>query len=235
MRVLPAALTQATRRRTQTRAAPVGVDAGMGRHFATLGQPLPGVSDARGHIDAPMFLRRACKDLAVAARKLALTEAGSRRHAKALVRVQRLHGRVAARRATWQQHLAIALTEHANLVGVETLSLKGMARRKKGYRFGRSIGDNGYGLFVQVLTRQAAKRGSTVVQADRFYPSSKTCSGCGAVKTKLPLSEREYTCTTCGLSLDRDVNAARNLAALARTIRPGAPPGLMVRSPALAA
>jgi putative transposase len=90
MRVLPAALTQATRRRTQTRAAPVGVDAGMGRHFATLGQPLPGVSDARGHIDAPMFLRRACKDLAVAARKLALTEAGSRRHAKALVRVQRL-------------------------------------------------------------------------------------------------------------------------------------------------
>jgi putative transposase len=107
------------------------------------------VSDSR-HIDAPMFLRRALKDLALAARKLDLTEAGSRRRAKAPVRVQRLHGRVAARRATWQQHLAIALTEYAHLVGVETLSLKGMARRKKGYRFGRSIGDNGYGLFVQV-------------------------------------------------------------------------------------
>ena len=235
MRVLPAALTQPTRRRPQTRAASVGVDAGMGRHFATLGQPLPGVSDARGHIDAPMFLRRACKDLAVAARKLELTEAGSRRHAKALVRVQRLHGRVAARRATWQQHLAIALTEHANLVGVETLSLKGMARRKKGYRFGRSVADNGYGLFVQILTRQAAKRGSAVAAAGRFYPSSKTCSGCGAVKTKLPLSEREYTCTTCGLSLDRDVNAARNLAALARTLRPGAPPGPALRARGLAA
>ena len=88
---------------------------------------------------------------------------------------------------------------------------------------------------MQILTRQAAKRGSTVVKADRFYPSSKTCSDCGAVKTKLPLSEREYTCTTCGLSLDRDVNAARNLAALARTLRPGAPPGQMLRSPALAA
>ena len=118
---------------------------------------------------------------------------------------------------------------------METLSLKGMARRKKGYRFGRSIGDNGYGLFVQVLTRQAAKRGSAVVKADRFYPSSKTCSDCGAVKTKLPLSQREYTCTTCGLSLDRDVNAARNLAALARTARPGAPPGPAVRARALAA
>ena len=77
-----------------------------GRHVATINAPLPGVSDSCGHIDAPMFLRRALKDLALAARKLELTEAGGRRHAKALVRVQRLHGRVAARRATWQQHLA---------------------------------------------------------------------------------------------------------------------------------
>jgi transposase len=92
-----------------------------------------------------------------------------------------------------------------------------MARRKKGCRFARSVADDGYGQLVQVLTRQADKRGCAVVQADRFYPWSKTCSDCGAVKTKLPLSEREYTGTTCGLSLDRDVDAAPNLAALART------------------
>jgi hypothetical protein len=58
----------------------------MGRHFATLGQSLPGVSDSRGHIDAPMFLRRAGKDLAVARPKLEPSEAGSRRHGRALVR-----------------------------------------------------------------------------------------------------------------------------------------------------
>jgi transposase len=132
MRVLPAAVTQPTRHRMQPRAASVGVDAGMGQHFATLNQALPGVTDEHGHIDAPVFLRQALKDLAVAQRELQLTEAGSKRRAKALVRVQQLHGRVAARRKTWQQHLAIALTEHAHLVGVETLSLKGMARRKKG-------------------------------------------------------------------------------------------------------
>jgi putative transposase len=60
--------------------------------------------------------------------------------------------------------------------------------------------------------------GGRLIVADRWYPSSKTCSGCGTVKTKLALSERTYTCTTCGLSLDRDVNAARNLAALAREV-----------------
>src|SRR5262249_21024047 len=57
--------------------------------------------------------------------------------------------------------------------------------------------------------------GGRLIVADRWYPSSKTCSSCGTVKTKLALHERTYTCTTCGLVLDRDVNAARNLAALA--------------------
>jgi len=230
MRVLPAAKTQPTRHPVLVRAGAVGVDAGMGRHFATLGKPLPGVTDLAGHIDAPMFLRRALGDLAVAQRALEGTTAGSGRHARALARVQKLHGRVASRRQTWQQRLAIALVEHAHVVGVETLNLRGMARRKKGYQFGRSVADNGYGLFVQILTRQADKRACTVVKAGRFYPSSKTCSGCGAVKTKLHLSEREYNCTTCGLIMDRDVNAARNLAALARggLTRPAgssAPPG----------
>jgi len=230
MRGLPAAKTQPTRRQVRLRAGAVGVDAGMGRHFATLDKPLPDVTDPAGHIDAPMFLRRALGDLAVAQRALQRTTPGSRRHTKALARVQRLHGRVASRRETWQQRLAITLTEHAGVVGVETLNLRGMARRTKGFRFSRSVADNGYGLFVDLLTRQAAKRGSAVVKASRFYPSSKTCSGCGAVKTKLHLSEREYHCTTCGLRLDRDVNAARNLAALARTeltrtTGTGAPPG----------
>lgn len=230
MRVLPAAKTQPRRHTAASQESAIGVDAGMGRHFATLDKPLPAVSDDDGHIDAPLFLRRALSDLAVAQRALERTTAGSRRHAKALARVQKLHGRVAGRRQTWQQRLAIALAEHAQVVGVETLNLRGMARKTKGFRFSRSVGDNGYGLFVEILTRQAAKRGSAVAKAGRFYPSSKTCSGCGAVKTKLPLSEREYTCNTCGLRLDRDVNAARNLAALARTelartSGSGAPPG----------
>jgi len=144
-----------------------------------LAKPLSGVTDEVGHLDAPLFLRRALSDLAVAQRAYKRTTPGSARHAKALARVQQLHGRVAARRETWQQHLAITLTEHASVIGVETLSLRGMARRTRGFRFGRSVADNGFGLFVELLTRQAAKRGAAVVKADRFYPSSKTCSDCG--------------------------------------------------------
>jgi putative transposase len=66
-----------------------------------------------------------------------------------------------------------------------------------------------------MLAYKAAWLGGTVVTADRLYPSSKTCSGCGTVKAKLALSERTYKCDTCGLVMDRDVNAARNLLKLA--------------------
>jgi putative transposase len=66
-----------------------------------------------------------------------------------------------------------------------------------------------------MLGYKTAWNGGTLIPAGRWYPSSKTCSGCGAVKTKLALSERTYHCDHCGLDLDRDVNAARNLLSLA--------------------
>src|SRR5882757_4617530 len=74
------------------------------------------------------------------------------------------------------------------------------------------------------LTYKTMWGGGTLIVADRWYPSSKTCSGCGVVKTKLRLSERTYTCTTCGLTLDRDQNAARNLASLVKRVVAGSGP-----------
>jgi putative transposase len=66
-----------------------------------------------------------------------------------------------------------------------------------------------------MLTYKTVWNGGRLVLAGRFYPSSKTCSVCGAVKAKLALSERTYQCESCGLVIDRDVNAARNLVMLA--------------------
>jgi len=75
-----------------------------------------------------------------------------------------------------------------------------------------------------MLAYKTAWLGRTLVTADRFYPSSKTCSGCGTVKAKLALSERTYCCTSCGMVADRDANAARNLAALGQRELAGSGP-----------
>jgi putative transposase len=82
-------------------------------------------------------------------------------------------------------------------------------------RLARAISDQGFGSARRMLAYKTAWNGGTLIVAGRWFPSSKTCSACGAVKAKLSLSERTYRCEHCGLVLDRDVNAARNLLHLA--------------------
>jgi putative transposase len=84
-------------------------------------------------------------------------------------------------------------------------------------RLARRIADAGFGEIRRQITYKTEWNGGTVVVADRWFPSSKTCSGCGAVKAKLPLHVRTFHWDACGLVIDRDENAARNLAALAAT------------------
>ncbi|MBU1751979.1 MAG: transposase, partial [Chloroflexi bacterium] len=81
----------------------------------------------------------------------------------------------------------------------------------------QAIADVGLYEFGRQVTYKAAWAGSEVLVADRWYPSSKRCSQCGAVKDTLGLSERVYSCVCCGLVIDRDLNAACNLAQLAPT------------------
>ncbi len=97
-------------------------------------------------------------------------------------------------------------------VVVEDLNVAGMLTNR---RLARHIADAGFAEIRRQLAYKISWNGGRLVVADRWYPSSKTCSACGAVKTKLALSEREYRCEACGLVIDRDRNAALNLAALA--------------------
>ncbi|WP_088962708.1 RNA-guided endonuclease TnpB family protein [Micromonospora purpureochromogenes] len=110
--------------------------------------------------------------------------------------------------------------EHRTVV-VEDLNVAGMLRNR---RLARHIADAGFAELRRQLGYKTQWSGGRLLVADRWYPSSKTCSDCGAVKAKLALSERIYTCTTCSLVLDRDVNAARNLAALAAKTTAGSGP-----------
>ena len=90
--------------------------------------------------------------------------------------------------------------------------MAGMLRNR---RLARHLADAGFGQIRRQLGYKTAWHSGRLVAADRFYPSSKTCSSCGAMKAKLRLSERMFRCERCGLVMDRDFNAARNLAALA--------------------
>lgn len=94
----------------------------------------------------------------------------------------------------------------------------------KNHHLARAISDVGFFELRRQIEYKAEWCGIEVVFADRFYPSSKTCSRCGTVRNELSLSERTFVCYDCGFTIDRDLNAARNLAALAEgPNRPGLP------------
>lgn len=97
-------------------------------------------------------------------------------------------------------------------IGVEALNVRGMARNR---HLARSIMDGGFHEFRRQLECKARFYGAVVVVADRWFPSSKTCSCCGSVKAELALSQRTYQCDVCGHEVGRDLNAARNLERLA--------------------
>jgi putative transposase len=127
--------------------------------------------------------------------------------------IARLHGRVGDQRRHAAHHLTGYITRRYGVIGAETLAVKNMLRNK---RLARHIADVGWGLILEQLKYKTGwSEGSVLLLADRFEPSSKTCSACGSVKAKLDLSERVFICEQCGHQADRDVNAAVNLGRLA--------------------
>jgi putative transposase len=127
-------------------------------------------------------------------------------------RLAKLHERVTNLRRAQAHQLTTSLVREFGVIGVETLAVKNMMGNR---RLARHIADVGWGAILAQLRYWSD--GSLLVAADRFYPSSKTCSVCGAVKAKLRLADRIFTCDeqTCGHVQDRDLNAARNLARMA--------------------
>jgi putative transposase len=134
----------------------------------------------------------------------------SQRWRETRARIGRLHTAVANARRDGLHKLTTRLVRtHATIV-LEDLNVAGMTRNR---RLARHVAGVGMAELRRQIEYKAAWSGVHVHLADRWYPSSKTCSACGVVKTKLCLSERVYRCESCGLVLDRDLNAARNLAA----------------------
>jgi IS605 OrfB family transposase len=147
------------------------------------------------------------------------------------VKVARAHTHVTDARRDFHHKLSTAIIRENQAVFVEDLAVKGLART----RLAKSVHDAGWSAFVNMLEYKAALYGREFRRAGRFEPTSQVCSACGARDGPKPLSVRAWTCSACGMVHDRDVNAARNIAALGRRealnarrgdVRPG--PGLAV-------
>lgn len=197
--------------------AAVGVDAGL-RHLAVLstGEKVPN----------PRPLKQALRKLARLNRELARRKPGSRNREETRRRLARVHAHVAHIRRDAMHKLTTRLARTYGAVVVETLGVAGMMRNR---RLSRALADAGMAELRRQLAYKAAWYGSRLVEADRFLPSSKTCSRCGAVKESLPLWERVFRCDACGLVMDRDENAACNLVALVATVAGSGPETLNAR------
>jgi len=147
--------------------------------------------------------------------------APSNRWRRASAALGKAQGRVADQRKDGLHKLTTSLSKEFGTVVIEDLNVAGMVKNR---RLARHISDASFGELRRQLEYKTAWNGGRTVVVDRWFPSSKTCSGCGAVKTKLDLSVRTYICTECGLVLDRDLNAARNLAVLGEVMVAGSGP-----------
>ena len=176
----------------------LGIDLGL-THFAVL-------SDGR-KIASPRFLRRAEKKLKHAQRVLSRKQKGSRNRDKARIKVARAHARVADARRDFCQQLSTALIRDNQAVAVEDLAIKALARTM----MAKSVHDAGWSAFVTMLEYKARLYGREFYRIGRFEPTSQMCSACGPGGQK-PLHVRAWQCRECGVWLDRDVNAAVNVA-----------------------
>ncbi len=203
----------------------VGIDLGL-THFAVL-------SDGR-KITSPRFLRRAEKKLRRKQRDLSRKQAGSKNRDKARVKVARAHAKVADARRDFCHRLSTALIRENQAVAVEDLAVNGLVRT----RLAKSVHDAGWSAFVAMLEYKARMYGRKFYRIGRFEPTSQVCSVCGLRDGPKPLHIRAWQCAGCGVWLDRDVNAAVNVAraaglavsACGARVRPGAIPAQRVEA-----
>ena len=126
--------------------------------------------------------------------------------------VERIHYRIACIRLDAQHKATTEIVNMASAIGIETLKVTNLLKNKK---LAKALSDSALGGFLAKLKSKAEVLGIPIVEAPHFYASSKTCSSCGHKKKELSLSERQYHCSSCGVSIDRDQNAAINLKNLA--------------------
>ena len=177
----------------------IGIDVGIST-LATL--------DNGTKYENPKPLKRYERKLAREQRKLSRKVFLSKNWYKQKRKVERLHYRTACIRKDAHHQATTDIVRCASRMSIETLQVTNLLKNKK---LAKALSDAALGGFLEKLRTKAKTLGIPIVQADRFFASSKTCSHCGEKKDNLTLSDRQYHCSNCGTSIDRDINAAINL------------------------
>ncbi|SFF72566.1 putative transposase [Streptomyces mirabilis] len=178
----------------------VGVDVGLD-HLLTL--------STGEKITNPRHERRDRAALAREQRRLAKKEKGSANRARAQLKVAQIHARIADRRRDTLHKLTTRLVRENQTIVIEDLTVRNMVKNRK---LARAISDAAWSEFRSMLEYKAQWYGREVIAVDRWFPSSRLCSACNTLRDKMLLNVRTWTCD-CGVTHDRDVNAAHNLLA----------------------
>lgn len=154
------------------------------------------------------YIKKYAIELKKAQQHLSRKQKGSNGFEKQKLKVAKIHEKIASCRLDTLHKVSKELVESYDLISVEDLNVKGMI---KNHKLSKHIADASWGNFVILLQYKCDWYGKELVKVNRFYPSSKTCGDCGWINQELKLSDREWTCKSCGVVHDRDVNASRNI------------------------
>lgn len=172
----------------------VGVDLGIKTLIVT--------SDGK-LFDNPKFLKKSLSKLKYIQRKLSVHKGKRTKHKLALI-----HEKITNQRKNFLHKTSIELIKSHDSIVIEDLNIKGMI---KNHSLSQSVSDASWGELIRQLEYKAEWHGNNIIQINRFYPSSKSCSNCGFINQKLTLVDREWVCLSCGSLHDRDINAAINI------------------------
>lgn len=156
----------------------------------------------------PKFFRSSQDKLTKEQRKLSKMVRRSNNYNKQKIKVAKVHEKIANQRKDFLHKTSRKIANFYDVVCIEDLNMQAMSQTMN---FGKSVHDNGWGMFTHMLKYKLEESGKQLIVADKFFPSTKQCSSCKNKKESILLSERIYNCTHCKLSLDRDLNAAINL------------------------
>lgn len=154
------------------------------------------------------YTKKYARELKKAQQHLSRKQKGSNGFEKQKLKVAKIHEKITSCRLDTLHKVSKKLVESYDLISVEDLNVKGMI---KNHKLSKHIADASWGNFVTLLQYKCDWYGKELVKVNRFYPSSKTCGDCGWINQELKLSDREWTCKSCGVVHDRDVNASRNI------------------------